>query len=77
MTRENLRIGKTVLRSARIGMIVCEIAKILNISNSEALRYFYKSKTCREFHDHSVGTYLQGDRYIIAEFLDEIKVPKF
>ena len=73
MTRENLHIAHTVLRSARIGMIVCEIAKRLGISSSEALRRFYKSVTCRNFHDRSTGMYLQGDLYVVDEFLSEIK----
>lgn len=72
MTRENLRIARTVLRSARIGMIVCEIAKRLDIPASEALRKFYQSSTCRDFHDRSTGMYLQGDLYVVAEFLSEI-----
>lgn len=73
MTRDNLRIARTVLRSARIGMIVCEIAKRLGISASEALRRFYRSNTCRNFHDRSTGMYLQGDLYVVDEFLSEIK----
>lgn len=72
MTRENLRIGRIVLRSARIGMIICEIAKRLGITASEALRRFYRSATCRDFHDRSTGMYLYGDLYIVEEFLSEI-----
>jgi len=54
-------------------MIVCEIAKRLGVSSSEALRRFYKSVTCRNFHDRSTGMYLQGDLYVVDEFLSEIK----
>lgn len=71
MTRENLRLGRTVLRSSRIGMIVCEIARRLGIPASEALRRFYQSVTCRNFHDRSTGMYLMGDLYIVEEFLEE------
>lgn len=73
MIQENLRIGRTVLRSARIGMIVCEIAKRLGIPASEALKKFYRSTACRDFHDRSTGMYLLGDLYIVEEFLSEIR----
>ena len=73
MTQENLRLGRIVLRSARIGLIICEIAKRLGISTSEALRRFYQSATCRDFHDRSTGMYLQGDLYVVDEFMSEIR----
>lgn len=73
MTRENLHLARTVLRSARIGMIVCEIAKRLGIPSSEALRLFYKSGTCRSFHNRSTGMYLQGNLYVVEEFLSEMR----
>ena len=72
MTKDNLKIGRTNLRSARIGMIVCEIAKQLGISASEALRKFYLSETCRDFHDRRTGMYLQGDLYVVSEFMSEM-----
>lgn len=73
MTQENLRLGRIVLRSARIGLIICKIAKRLGISTSEALRRFYQSATCRDFHDRSTGMYLQGDLYVVEEFMSEIR----
>ena len=73
MTQENLRLGRIVLRSARIGLIICDIAKRLGISTSEALRRFYQSATCRDFHDRSTGMYLQGDLYVVEEFMSEIR----
>lgn len=73
MTRENINKARTILRSARIGLIVCEIAKRLGISTMEAMRSFYRSRTCRDFHDRSTGLYLQGDLYVVAEFLSETK----
>lgn len=72
MTKENLHLGRIVLRSARIGMIVCEIARRLGVSTSEALKKFYRSSTCRDFHDRSTGMYLQGDLYVVEEFLSEV-----
>ena len=73
MTRENLRTARIVLRSSRIGMIVCAIARRLDIPISEALKRFYRSATCRNFHDRSTGMYLQGDLYVVEEFLEEIR----
>lgn len=73
MTREDLNTARTILRSARIGMIVCEIAKRLEISASDALRKFYNSKVCRDFHNRKTGTYLQSDLYIVDEFLTEMR----
>ena len=73
MTQENLRLGRIVLGSARVGLIICEIAKRLGISTSEALRRFYQSATCRDFHDRSTGMYLQGDLYVVEEFMSEIR----
>lgn len=71
MTRENQNKARTILRSARIGIIVCEIAKRLGIVASDALKKFYQSKTCRDFHNRNTGLYLQGDLYIVNEFLME------
>lgn len=73
MTRENINKARTILRSARIGLIVCEIAQRLGIPAMEAMRRFYQSSTCRAFRDRSTGLYLQGDLYIVAEFLSEKK----
>lgn len=64
--------GKIILRSARIGMIICEIAKRLSLPLIESMRMFYNSKTCRDFHNRSTGLYLQGDLYVINEFMEEI-----
>lgn len=73
MTSDNLHKARTVLRSARIGMIVCEIAKRLGVPASEALRRFYQSNACRNFHDRSTGMYLQGDLFVVEEYLSEIR----
>lgn len=71
MTNEQRRLGRIVLRSARIGLIVCEIAKQLGISNMEAMRRFYRSRTCRDFHNRATGLYLQGDLYVVEDFMLE------
>lgn len=71
MNKNNLKTARTILRSARIGIIVCEIARQLGISATEALRKFYNSNTCRDFHNRQTGLYLQGDLYVVAEFLSE------
>lgn len=71
MTREIKNKLHTIIRGARIGLIACEIAKRLGISDMEALRRFYRSKTCQQFHDRSTGLYLYGDLYIVEDFLEE------
>ena len=38
----------------------------------EALDMFYKSETCRRFHDEETRLYLQGDLYVLNDFLAEI-----
>lgn len=65
--------ARLILRSHRIGRIACIIAKKLNLSPLEALRRFYRSETCREFHDRSTGLYLQGDLYLVNNFFKEIQ----
>lgn len=62
---------KDILRWGRIGAITCRIAKLLNITPLEALKNFYRSKTCKRFHDHKTGLYLYSDYYIADEFLIE------
>lgn len=64
--------GKRIIRCARIGMIACRISEKMNISPLEALKKFYKSKTCRDLHDRKTGLYLYGDLYITNDFLKEI-----
>lgn len=71
MDEEKVKKGRMILRSCRIGTIVCKIAKALGIADMEALRLFYRSETCREFHDRSSGLYLQGDLYIVDDFMRE------
>ena len=41
-------------------------------SQKEALDMFYKSETCRRFHDEETGLYLQGNLYVLNDFLAEI-----
>lgn len=66
------KVALNILRSCRIGNIVCKIAKRLDISLIDAMRRFYDSETCKDFHDRMSGMYLQGDLYVVAEFMDEI-----
>lgn len=66
--------ARLILRSHRIGRIACIIAEKLNISPLDALRRFYRSNTCREFHDRSSGLYLQGDLYVVNDYLNEANI---
>ena len=38
----------------------------------QALDLFYRSETCRRFHDEETGLYLQGNLYVLNDFLAEI-----
>ncbi|MBD5184308.1 MAG: DUF3791 domain-containing protein [Bacteroidales bacterium] len=74
MNQDKIHRGRIILRSARIGMIVAKISELLKIPDMDALRMFYRSKTCRNFHDRSTGMYLQGDLYVVEEFMNEMNI---
>ncbi|MDE5644311.1 MAG: DUF3791 domain-containing protein [Muribaculaceae bacterium] len=63
---------KDILRWGRIGAIACHIAEKLSIPPLQALKDFYRSRTCERFHDRSTGLYLYGDLYIAESYLIEI-----
>ena len=72
LTPEQHRKVRNIIRWQRIGCIVVKISETLNVSLKEALDLFYKSETCRRFHDEEVGLYLQGNLYVLNDFLAEI-----
>lgn len=61
-----------ILRWGRMGSIACHIAKKLNISPLQALKDFYRSRTCENFHDKLTGLYLYSDLYIVDNYLAEV-----
>lgn len=61
-----------ILRWGRIGSIVCLIARRLDISPLQALKDFYKSQTCLNFHNRNTGLYLYSDPYIADNYLLEV-----
>ena len=65
------KVSDIILRQ-RIGCIVVKISETLNVSLKEALDMFYKSETCRRFHDEETGLYLQGNLYVLNDFRAEI-----
>ena len=65
------KVSDIILRQ-RFGCIVVKISETLNVSLKEALDMFYKSETCRRFHDEETGLYLQGNLYVLNDFLAEI-----
>ena len=69
---EQQRKVRNIIRWQRIGCIVVKISETLNVSLKEALDLFYKSETCRRFHDEETGLYLQGNLYVLNDFLAEI-----
>ena len=72
LTPEQHRKVRNIIRWQRIGCIVVKISETMNISLKEALDLFYKSETCRRFHDKETGLYLQGNLYVLNDFLAEI-----
>ena len=72
LTPEQHRKVRNIIRWQRIGCIVVKISETMNISWKEALDLFYKSETCRRFHDEETGLYLQGNLYVLNDFLAEV-----
>ena len=75
LTPEQHRKVRNIIRWQRIGCIVVKISETLGVSLKEALDMFYRSETCRRFHDEETGLYLQGNLYILNDFLAEIGSP--
>ena len=72
LTPEQHRKVRNIIRWQRIGCIVVKISETMNISLKDALDLFYKSETCRRFHDEETGLYLQGNLYVLNDFLAEV-----
>lgn len=72
LTPEQHKIVRNIIRWQRIGCIVVKISETLNVSLKDALDMFYRSETCRRFHDEETGLYLQGNLYVLNDFLAEI-----
>ena len=72
LTTEQHRKVRNIIRWQRIGCIVVKISETLDVSMKEALDMFYRSETCRRFHDEETGLYLQGNLYVLNDFLAEI-----
>ena len=72
MTSEEHRQVRRIILHSRIGSIVAKISELFRISLTEALDVFYRSNTCRRFHDEKTGLYLYGDLYIIDELEIEL-----
>lgn len=62
-----------ILRWSRMGVIACLIAEKVGSTPLQALKNFYKSGTCRRFHDRSTGLYIQSDNYIVDDYIAEIE----
>ena len=75
LTPEQHRKVRNIIRWQRIGCIVVKISETLDASLKEALDMFYRSETCRRFHDEETGLYLQGNLYVLNDFLAEIGSP--
>ena len=75
LTTEQHRKVRNIIRWQRIGCIVVKISETLDVSLKEALDMFYRSETCRRFYDEETGLYLQGNLYVLNDFLAEIGSP--
>ena len=75
LTPEQHRKVRNIIRWQRIGCIVVKISETMDVSLKEALDMFYRSETCRRFHDEETGLYLQGNLYVLNDFLAEIGSP--
>ena len=62
---------KDILRWGRMGIIACRIAEVTGMTPLEALKDFFRSKTCAYFHDRRTGLDLYGEYYIADEFMLE------
>lgn len=72
MTPEEQRKVRKIILHSRIGCIVVKMSERFRISLTDALDVFYRSNTCRRFHDEKTGLYLYGDLYIIDELEIEL-----
>ena len=75
MNEEQHRKVRNIIRWQRIGCIVVMICETLDVSLQEALDMFYRSEPCRRFQDEETGLYLQGNLYVLNDFLAEIGSP--
>ena len=75
LTPEQHRKVRNIIRWQRIECIEVKISETLDVSMKEALDMFYRSETCRRFHDEETGLYLQGNLYVLNDFLAEIGSP--
>ncbi len=62
-----------IIMSNRIGAISVILAERLGITDIQALKLFYESRTCAYLHDKSTGLYLYGDHYIADEYMREME----
>ena len=72
MTAEEHLLFRRIILHSRIGSIVAKMSELFRISLTEALDVFYRSETCRRFHDEKTELYLYGDLYIIDELEIEL-----
>ena len=62
---------KDILHWSRMGAIACRIAYKLSISPLQALKDFYRSETCKKFHDRATKLDLYSECYIADSYLIE------
>ncbi len=62
-----------MIMSYQIGGIAYELSKRLDISPTQALDLFYRSKTCALLHDKNTGLYLMSNGYVADDVIQELQ----
>lgn len=62
-----------ILMWNKIGRIITQSAKRMNIAPERAFDVFYESKTCERLHDSNDYLYLMSDLYIVDELILELQ----
>lgn len=57
----------------KIGRIVTQVHKTLDLTPERAFDLFYESKTCERLHDPQDYLYLMSDLYIVDELILELQ----
>lgn len=57
----------------KIGRIVYNLSKTLDVDLPRAFDLFYSSRTCKLLHDENSGLYLYSDAYILEDLMIELR----
>lgn len=57
----------------KIGRIVARLSEVLDVSISQALDIFYRSKVSKDIHSAETMLYTMSDIYILDDLLNELR----